>query len=109
MRAPALVLLLAAALGAAGCSSSDDSRQGLRAQGRAIFRSAGCGHCHTLAAAGAHGHVGPDFDTSERLTRAQILQELNAGVGGMPSFRRRLSDRQEAALAEFLYRATRQR
>lgn len=30
--------------------------------GKAVFTSAGCGACHTLAAAGASGKIGPDLD-----------------------------------------------
>ncbi len=32
------------------------------AAGKAVFDASGCGACHTLAAAGAHGAVGPDLD-----------------------------------------------
>jgi cytochrome c oxidase subunit II len=31
---------------------------------KAVFTSAGCGACHTLAAAGTSGKVGPDLDTA---------------------------------------------
>ncbi len=31
-------------------------------QGRALFTSLGCTSCHTLAAAGSHGTIGPDLD-----------------------------------------------
>lgn len=55
---------------------------------------------------GAHGAIGPNFDTSERLTRTQIRRGLTAGVGGMPSFAGRLSARQLDDVTEFLYEAT---
>ena len=74
-----------------------------------MFIRAGCGGCHTLAAAGTHGTVGPDFDTSETLSAAQIRTQLDAGVGGMPSFRGRLTPREKAAVAAFLSAAMRQR
>jgi cytochrome c551/c552 len=32
--------------------------------GKAVFASAGCSGCHTLAAAGATGQVGPNLDTA---------------------------------------------
>ncbi len=39
--------------------------------GQAAFQSNGCGSCHTLAAAGAKGKVGPDLDTlAEEAQRA---------------------------------------
>jgi mono/diheme cytochrome c family protein len=68
--------------------------------------SSGCGGCHTLKAAGTRGQVGPDFDTSEKLTVAQIEQQMVVGNGGMPSFRDRLSSAQRAALARFIHDAT---
>lgn len=36
--------------------------EGDAAAGKAVFASAGCGSCHTLAAAGASGQVGPNLD-----------------------------------------------
>jgi mono/diheme cytochrome c family protein len=93
------VALTVAAL-AAGCGGSSG---GLAAQGRRVFVSAGCGDCHALAAVHARGGIGPDFDTSEPLTRAQIRLQLDAGVGGMPSFRSRLTRRQQDAVVEFVY------
>jgi mono/diheme cytochrome c family protein len=71
--------------------------------GRHIFITAGCGGCHTLAAAHAHGHIGPDFDTSEQLNREQIRSELTHGDGVMPSFRDRLTPAQMQAVTEFVY------
>jgi mono/diheme cytochrome c family protein len=85
-------VLLAAAL-AAGCGHRTD----LAGEGRKVFASAGCGECHSRAG------PGPDFATSEQLTRAQIRFQLNLGVGGMPSFRNRLTAHQEAAVTEFVF------
>ncbi len=36
------------------------------AAGKAVFASEGCGACHTLAAAGATGTIGPDLDARLR-------------------------------------------
>jgi len=47
--------------------------------------------------------MGPDFDTSEQLSRSQIRRQLDLGLGGMPSFRGRLSRRQKDAVTEFVY------
>src|SRR5207244_1019427 len=72
----------AALLGAAaftGCGNHPTTARELLGQGRRVFVSAGCGACHTVAAAHTHGRIGPDFDTSEQLTRAEILLQLNAG------------------------------
>jgi mono/diheme cytochrome c family protein len=91
------------ALAAAGCGDDNGSP---RPDGRKVFASAGCGGCHTLAAAGARGSFGPNFDTSEKLTLAQIERTVAGGGGGMPSFRDRLSPAEIRAVARFLYGAT---
>jgi mono/diheme cytochrome c family protein len=95
-----------------GCGSSQHAA-GVSGQtyaaGRAIFVQAGCGGCHTLKAAGTHGVLGPDFDRSERLTAAQIRGQLDLGAGGMPSFRGRLTPKQEETVAAFLSAAMRRR
>ncbi len=90
-------------LAAAGCGGGNGSSQ---PNGRKIFKSAGCARCHTLAAAGAHGTFGPDFDTSEKLTLAQIERIVAGGGGGMPGFRGRLSAAEITAVARFVYGAT---
>lgn len=100
-----LPTLLAAALALAACGSSSHSSSSPASisEGKAIFARTGCGACHTLSAVGARGRNGPDFDTSEKLTRAQILTELNVGANGMPSYTGRLTAKQQAAVATFLY------
>jgi mono/diheme cytochrome c family protein len=93
-----------AALALGGCGSAGHA--GAAPDGRRVYLSAHCGTCHTLRAAGTHAtRDGPDFDTSELLDRAQIRQQLDAGVGGMPSYRGRLTPAQETAVSDFLYRA----
>jgi mono/diheme cytochrome c family protein len=98
-RTSVAVALTVAAL-AAGCGGSSG---GLAKQGRRVFVAAGCGDCHALAAVHARGGIGPDFDTSEPLSRAQIRLQLDAGVGGMPSFRKRLTRHQVDAVVEFVF------
>jgi mono/diheme cytochrome c family protein len=77
--------------------------------GRQVFISQDCGSCHALAAVRSRGGAGPDFDTSERLSRGQIRRSLVEGVNGMPSYAARLTERSQAAVTEFLYRVTRER
>jgi mono/diheme cytochrome c family protein len=91
-------VLLAAAV-AAGCGHHGD----LAAEGRKVFASAGCGDCHSRAG------PGPDFATSEQLNRTQIQFYLNLGVGGMPSYRNRLSAHQEAAVTEYVFQVLHRR
>jgi hypothetical protein len=69
--------------------------------GAAVFASAGCGTCHTLAAAGSHGSLGPDLDKLRPPAAAVEAQVLNGG-GNMPSFRGRLTPAQIRDVAAFV-------
>jgi mono/diheme cytochrome c family protein len=53
--------------------------------GAGVYASAGCGSCHTLAAAGSTGTVGPDLD-HQQLTVAQVETQVYYGGGDMPPF-----------------------
>jgi mono/diheme cytochrome c family protein len=90
------------ACGGGGGERTSSARPPSLADGRAVFVSAGCGGCHTLSAAGTHGTLGPNFDTSERLNAAQILQQLDVGAGGMPSYEGRLTERQRRSVSAFV-------
>jgi mono/diheme cytochrome c family protein len=69
--------------------------------GAQVFASSGCADCHTLAAGGANGQIGPNLDVL-RPTVAQVQAKVEEGGGVMPSFRDRLSDDQIRAVAEFV-------
>ncbi len=69
--------------------------------GKAVFASAGCGACHTLAAAGAKSAVGPSLDTSA-LTVAEAAQVVANGRRAMPPFAGRLSKDEIADVADFV-------
>ena len=69
--------------------------------GAAVFQSAGCGTCHTLAAAGTHGSLGPNLDQARPSAAAVRAQVLNGG-GGMPPFRGRLTPAQIREVAGFV-------
>jgi mono/diheme cytochrome c family protein len=101
----ACILATAAALaGLAGCGSQASDRRP-RPDGRVVFRTAGCAGCHTLAAAGARGLIGPNLDTdTPRPTRSAVILRLTYGAGGMPSFRDRLSRSEMEAVADFVAR-----
>jgi cytochrome c551/c552 len=47
--------------GSTGGSTGGSPGGGNAAAGKAVFASNGCGSCHTLAAAGATGTIGPDL------------------------------------------------
>jgi mono/diheme cytochrome c family protein len=97
---PRLVACLAAlALACAGCGAHRASVD--VSAGRRLFRAAGCGACHALHDARTRGVTGPDFDTSERLDRAQILSGLVEGANGMPSYAD-LGRRERRLLTDYL-------
>jgi mono/diheme cytochrome c family protein len=72
------------------------------ATGREMFANFSCGSCHTLAAAGASGDVGPSLDGVPNLTEAFVVDRVTNGQGGMPSFGGQLSDEEMAALASYV-------
>lgn len=63
--------------------------------------SANCGSCHTFAAAGITGTVGPNLDQS-MLGLAGIIRQITNGGGGMPPFKGKLTDQQIKAVAQFV-------
>ena len=69
--------------------------------GKAVFASAGCGRCHTLAAAGASGQVGPNLDQSKP-DAATVEAIVSSGSGVMPSFKGKLSSAEIKAVAAFV-------
>lgn len=73
--------------------------------GKAVFTSAGCVACHTLAAAGATGAVGPNLD-QVKPDLALVIDRVTNGKGVMPSFKGQLSAKQIADVAAFVVKAT---
>ena len=71
------------------------------ADGAAVFASAGCGNCHTLAAANASGNVGPNLDEAMPDTEA-VAEQVKNGGGGMPAFEDQLSEEEIQAVAEYV-------
>jgi cytochrome c553 len=71
------------------------------AAGAEVFGSAGCGSCHTLAAARARGQVGPNLDQL-RPDFETVRAKVADGGGGMPSFSGQLSDQQIRDVAAFV-------
>lgn len=124
-----LLCALAVALAVAGCGGEETVTptpdtvvgsvaqptvpEGDAAAGKAVFASAGCGSCHTLAVAGASGQVGPDLDEVlkgkdeqfiyESIVNpdAQIADGFQAGI--MPkTYSEQLDDKQLGDLVAFL-------
>jgi|SRR5581483_9265477 len=75
------------------------------AAGKAVFESAGCTGCHTLKAANASGHVGPNLDQLKPAENAVKNQVIHGG-GPMPAFGKTLSAKQIQDVAAFVYTAT---
>ncbi len=75
------------------------------AAGKQVFASAGCGGCHTLAAAGASGTVGPNLDDSKP-DLALVVDRVTHGKGGMPPFADSLSKQQIDDVAAFIVAST---
>jgi cytochrome c553 len=69
--------------------------------GKQVFESAGCASCHTLAAAGSTGTVGPNLDDAKPSDEL-VVQRVTLGQGGMPSFADQLQPQQIADVAEFV-------
>jgi mono/diheme cytochrome c family protein len=75
--------------------------EGAAAEGEQVFATAGCGSCHTLAAAGSSGTIGPNLDESQPSVDLAVDRVTN-GRGAMPSFRDTLSEAQIRAVAEYV-------
>jgi hypothetical protein len=73
--------------------------------GGSVFASAGCGSCHTLAAAGTTGTTGPNLDQL-KLTISLIETQVSLGGLDMPAFNSSLSMQQIADLATYVYQST---
>jgi len=76
------------------------------AAGKAVFASAGCTGCHTLAAAGSNGNVGPNLDEAKP-SMDKVVERVTEGKGVMPSFQGQLSDQQIQDVAAFVSQSTR--
>lgn len=95
------------ALAAAGCGGDDEQPSepaggngGGGGDGQQLFVD-NCGNCHTLAAAGANGKVGPDLDQVQPGPELVKTQVENGG-GGMPAFKGKLTDEQIQAIADYV-------
>ena len=73
--------------------------------GKAIFTSAGCVGCHTLADAGSTGNVGPNLDEAKPDSEL-VVKRVTNGMGVMPAFAGQLTDQQIADVAAYVVQAT---
>jgi mono/diheme cytochrome c family protein len=71
------------------------------AAGKAVFASAGCTSCHTLADAGSTGTIGPNLDAASP-SYDKVVERVTNGKGVMPSFKDTLSEEQIADVAAYV-------
>jgi len=87
--------------------SGPETLQGDPVAGGAVFAREGCGSCHTLAAAGANGTIGPNLDQkkpSQATVRSLVQNGFTAGGIMMPSFNLNQADLNN--IAAFVYAST---
>lgn len=102
----ALLAVLLIAIGAANNPAANFQAAGDPIAGVQVFAKAGCAGCHTLAAAGSKGMVGPNLDQLKP-TVATVVRQVTAGGGGMPPFSAILSGTQIADVAAYVAQASR--
>ena len=64
-----------------------------------------CGVCHTLAAAGSVGQIGPSLDVLKPQI-GQIILSVTNGIGVMPSFEDVLSKEEIESVAYYVLNST---
>jgi mono/diheme cytochrome c family protein len=69
--------------------------------GKAVWDANGCSGCHTLAAAGASGTVGPNLDDAKPSFELAVERVTN-GQGAMPTFGDKLTPQQIADVAQYV-------
>ncbi len=102
LRTPFAAVLLALVTGAGWAADASEM-----ARGKELFSKIqpSCAVCHTLQAAGAEGQVGPILDELKP-NAERVLRALRAGIGVMPSYADKLSDKDMRALALFVAQAS---
>ncbi|HYZ18887.1 MAG TPA: cytochrome c [Gaiellaceae bacterium] len=99
--------LIALVLFAAGCgggghkAAEAGESSGVDAAGAKVYDDAGCGDCHTLAAAESKGKVGPNLDQLQP-NADRVKRQVTNGGGGMPSFKDKLSAKEIEDVANFV-------
>ena len=68
--------------------------------GESIFVQ-NCGGCHTLAAAGTTGTIGPNLDDAKP-SKDLVVERVTNGMGAMPPFKDVLNEQQINAVADYV-------
>lgn len=89
---------------AAGGALANDG--GAAAEGRKLFTQSvpACALCHALKDAGAEGAIGPNLNEL-RPDAARVAKALRNGIGQMPAYRDKLTDKEIEALARYVAQA----
>ena len=70
-------------------------------RGEVVFAREGCSGCHTLAAAGSNGTVGPNLDDAKP-PATLVVTRVTDGAGAMPSFKGKLTEQQIQDVAAYV-------
>ena len=90
-----------AATDTAPAETTDETTGGGAEAGADVFASAGCGNCHTLAAAGSSGTAGPNLDELQPDAET-VAEQVTNGGGGMPAFEGDLTEQQIEDVAAYV-------
>ena len=101
LRLAVAAVLLAFVAGCGGSDEGDSSTPPASAGGGEQLFKDNCSSCHTLAAAGASGKVGPDLDQLKPGPDL-VTSQVNSGGGAMPSFKGKLTDDQIMQIADYV-------
>ena len=94
---------------ASGCGGAETAADPAAIQaGAQVFEGAGCGTCHTLAAARARGQIGPNLDQLGP-DADTVARQVQQGGGGMPAYADRLSEEEVSAVAAYVAQRARGR
>jgi mono/diheme cytochrome c family protein len=101
LRLAVAAVVLAFVAGCGGSDEGDSSTPPASAGGGEQLFKENCSSCHTLAAAGADGKVGPDLDQL-RPGPDLVTTQVNNGGGAMPAFKGKLTDDQIKQIADYV-------
>lgn len=74
----------------------------LVAKGRELFANWSCNSCHSLADAGADGHVGPSLDGNPSVSHDFVKSRVTNGQGAMPAFGGQMTDAEIDTIATYI-------
>jgi mono/diheme cytochrome c family protein len=95
-----LAAVLVASVAGCGGSSGGSNAPASSSGGEKLFTD-NCSTCHTLAAAGASGKVGPNLDQLKPGPDL-VTRQVNSGGGAMPSFKGKLTADQIKQIADYV-------